>query len=125
MGDTLKKVKSGDPLAIPAATFNSFVDAAKDFQARQLAQQQGSQPTQKAGTSVIFVRNDSGEDRERFDILGIETPIFTPTDDEDAFKNQVAVAGIVPTAADHAGKFVILLEPVAAGEVGRACISGV
>lgn len=27
MGDTLKKVRSGDPLRIPAATFNIFVDA--------------------------------------------------------------------------------------------------
>ncbi|MFB3894585.1 MAG: hypothetical protein ACE15C_21495, partial [Phycisphaerae bacterium] len=125
MGDTLKKVRSGDPLAIPAGAFNAFIDAARDFQARQLAQQQGSQPAQASGTSTILVRNDSGEDRERFDILGIETPIFTPTDDEDAFKNQVALAGILPAAADHSGKFVILLEPVAAGEIGRACIWGV
>ena len=30
----------------------------------------------------------------------------------------------IPAAADHIGNFVILLEP-AAGEIGRACISGV
>ncbi|HUT59792.1 MAG TPA: hypothetical protein VNA25_18245 [Phycisphaerae bacterium] len=28
MGDHLSKVQSGDPLKIPAATFNSMVDAA-------------------------------------------------------------------------------------------------
>ena len=29
MGNTLQKVKSGDPLEIPAATFNTFVFANK------------------------------------------------------------------------------------------------
>ena len=28
VGDTLRKVQAGDPLAIPAGTFNTFVDAA-------------------------------------------------------------------------------------------------
>ncbi len=34
MGDHLKKVRPGDPLAIPTATFNTFVDA-QDFLHRQ------------------------------------------------------------------------------------------
>ena len=29
MGDLLTKVQSGDPLRIPAATFNTFIDAAE------------------------------------------------------------------------------------------------
>ena len=33
-GDHLKKAQSGDPLKIPAATFNTFVDVARDFQVR-------------------------------------------------------------------------------------------
>ena len=36
--DALKKVQSGDPLVIPAQTFNTFIDAARDFKARQLQQ---------------------------------------------------------------------------------------
>ncbi len=32
---SLRKVQSGDPLTIPAATFNTFVDAAQDFLRRQ------------------------------------------------------------------------------------------
>lgn len=35
MGDALRKVKPGDPLSIPAATFNTFVDAAQHFLRRQ------------------------------------------------------------------------------------------
>ena len=45
MGYTLKKVKPGDPLAIPAATFNTFVDAAQDFLRRQYEQAQTGTPT--------------------------------------------------------------------------------
>jgi len=35
MFDTLRKVKPDDSLVIPAATFNTFVDSARDFLARQ------------------------------------------------------------------------------------------
>jgi len=37
-------------------------------------------------------------------MLGIDTPIFTPTYYEDAFLNQVVLAGVEPTLADHAGQ---------------------
>ena len=35
MGDAFKKVQSGDALRIPAETFNTFIDAARDFKARR------------------------------------------------------------------------------------------
>ena len=35
MAGPMQKVKRGDPLVIPASTFNTFVDAARDFQKRQ------------------------------------------------------------------------------------------
>jgi len=124
MADMLKKVAPGEPLAIPARTFNAFVDAARDFHSRKLGQEQGSQPAGRH-SGIIFVRNDSGADRQRFDVLGIDTPIFTPSDAPDTFKNAVALAGVTPTAADHTGKFVVLLEPVASGAIGRAMLAGV
>ena len=125
MGDALRKVKPGDPLAIPAEAFNAFIDAARDVQSRRLAQRQGAQPAQDPGTTVVLVRNDSGADRDRFDVLGIAGPLISPSDDLDAFKSRVALTGVTPTAANHTGKFVVLLEPVADGEIGRACIAGV
>ncbi|MDY7011133.1 MAG: hypothetical protein SVV80_10335 [Planctomycetota bacterium] len=35
MSATLKKVKSGDALEIPAQTFNTFINAARDFRDRR------------------------------------------------------------------------------------------
>jgi hypothetical protein len=63
MSDTLKKVKAGDPLVIPAATFNTFVDAARDFLARQHRQTQSGTPSGRHNC-IVLVRNGSGADRE-------------------------------------------------------------
>ncbi len=45
MPDNLKKVKSGDALVIPAQTFNTFIDAARDFRSRQQGRAQTAQQT--------------------------------------------------------------------------------
>jgi len=73
MSDPLKKVKPGDPLVIPAPTFNTFVDAANDFLGRRHDQFQGSSPAARHN-GIVLVRNDSGADRDRFDVLGVSAP---------------------------------------------------
>jgi len=124
MGDAFKKVKRGDPLAIPAATFNTFVDAARDFLARSHQQGQSATPTGRHQCTVL-VRNDSGSDRGRYELLGVGGPLFDPGSYEDAFKNHPAVTGVTPVQDEHRGRFVILLEPVASGQLGRALTTGV
>jgi hypothetical protein len=124
MGDAMKKVKPGDPLVIPAATFNTFIDSARDFLARQHQQAQAGTPSGRHNC-IVLVRNDSGADRERFDVLGISGPVFDPASDVEAFKNYPAITGVTPAEDDHQGKFVILLEPVLAGKLARAVAAGV
>jgi hypothetical protein len=124
MGDAMKKVKPGDPLVIPAATFNTFIDSARDFLARQHQQAQAGTPSGRHNC-IVLVRNDSGADRERFDVLGISGPVFDPASDEEAFKNYPAMTGVTPAEDDHQGKFVILIEPVLAGKLARAVAAGV
>jgi len=134
MTSALRKVQPGDPpslklrrtgpLKIPAATFNTFVDSARDYLQRR--QSQGGRATPSARDSgIVLVRNDSGSDVGRFAVLGIDSPVITPTDNADEFKNRVALAGVTPTEASHWGAFVVTLEPIAAGEIGRACAAGV
>ncbi len=124
MVDALKKVQSGDPLVIPAATYNTFIDAAQDY--RQRTRRLGRQSTpDHRSADIVLVRNDSGADRDRFDVLGVDSAIVTPTGNLDAFKDRVALAGVTPLASQHTGRFVVLLEPLAASEIGRACASGV
>jgi hypothetical protein len=119
----MKKVQSGDPLVIPAGTFNTFVDAARDFQQRQRSQQQ--RPCSSfTDRSTVLLRNDSGAGRSRFSVLEVDGVVIGPGDNLESFQNTPAVTGVTPTE-DHAGRFAILLDPIEAGEIGRALLAGV
>ena len=124
MGDALGKVQSGEKLRIPAAAYNAFIDTALDLRRRQQAAQQNATPEARQ-TGIILVRNDSGADRGRFDVLGVSGVVITPGDNPDAFKSKVALVGVSPTEAQHAGRFVVLLEPIVSGKIGQACAAGV
>lgn len=72
----LLKVQSGDPLEIPADTWNTMLDAARDFQNRRQDQQAGRG---HPGGGAVLVYNSSGAARARFDVRGIDSPIFPLT----------------------------------------------
>jgi len=122
-GDAMKKVKSGDPLSIPAETFNTFIDAARAWRAQQ-HNRAGAPRELLHDADVVLIRNDSQSDRQRFDVLGIDEVIFTPTDNPSEFQNRPALVGGVPNKDYHIGKFAVLLEPAASGKIVRAAIGG-
>lgn len=93
MSAHMKKVQSGDPLKIPAGTFNTFVDAAQDFLRRQRSI--GRTPVaDRPPFETVLLKNASGADRGRFEVLGIDGPVFTPTDSLEAFTSGIALAGV-------------------------------
>ena len=119
----LSKVQRGDPLIIPAAAYNAFIDAAVAHRRGRLGV--GRLTSRDAGQSVVVpIKNNSGADRDRYDVLGIDGPLFDPATYPDSYKQQVALKGIAPVAPAHEGSFAILLEPVAAGGIGQAAIAG-
>lgn len=122
----LQHVRSGDPLRIPSGDWNKIVDATRAFYQQQ-AGLGATAPATVGGrqASVVLVKNASDADQERFAVLGVDGPVILPEDNEDEFKRQVALSCVVPTEADHRGKFVILLEPLPVGAIGRACAAGV
>lgn len=123
-GDDLKKVQRGQALRIPAAAYNSFIDAAADYRNRTLGI--GGQYKQRdTRTGVILVRNDSGGTQEQFAVLGIDDIVISPDDNEREFRNRIVLSGVTPVADDHKGRFVILVEPIEAGKIGRAVIDGI
>jgi hypothetical protein len=89
MADRFKKVHPGDPLVISATAYNTFVDAARDYLARQQDQAQSTRPGARH-SGVVLVRNDSGSDRSRFDVLGVAGAVFDPTTDLETVKNSPA-----------------------------------
>lgn len=124
MGDSLKKVRPGQPMDIPAAGYNAFVDAARAHKAGKHALVEPRQSPAHAAT-ILLVKNSSGSDRDRFDVLGIDDVVYDPTENLAEFKNNPAIDGVTPAAADHTGRFVILLEPVPDGRIGRGLLMGV
>lgn len=123
MADPLKKVQSGQKLRIPAATYNAFIDTARDLRQRQQRRDQEPQAEHR-DTGIVLIKNGSGADRKRFEILGVSDALIKPTDNVEQFKNKVALVGVTPLQADHAGRFVILIEPVPTNALGLAVAAG-
>ena len=121
--DPFHKILMGDYFdAMPVRAWNTFIDSAQDF----LRRQNGLRAPVQYGSwsSGIFpVRNDSGADRARFEILTITGTLFTQASRPEEFYNQPTMtAGATSTPPE---KFVILQEPVKSGEVGRGMLIGV
>ncbi len=120
-GDSLRKVRTGDPLNIPAQAYNAFVDAAVDLRQRQ-HNAAGDPQRLRRDNDVILVSNSTGSTVGRFGVLAITDPIIDPGDALEL--ERMAFTGVVP-AAEHAGKFAILLETAAPGAIVRAAMGGV
>lgn len=119
----LRKVNPGDPLVIPAAAYNAFIDAARRAQSINAL---GASDAARFSDSqtVVLVRNDSGIDVPRFGVLGIGGPIFTPSDDLARWQEQTSLRGVLPDAGLHAGRFVVATEPVAPAGIVPCVLSG-
>ena len=94
----LNKVRSGDPLVIPAPAYNAFIDAAQDFRARTANLGQQATPVSRS-SGIVMVKNESGTDRARFDVLGLGEPLFLPdgpASAERSFMNAVALQNLDP-----------------------------
>ena len=120
-GDEFSTVRSGQPLEIPAGTWNAILAAARAEQDRQAGIGRDPQPAAPQRT-IIPLKNMTGADRNRFDVAQTNAPIFDVT--EDAGKERPTAIGTIPDGATP-GKIAVLLEPAKSGAVIRSCVSGV
>lgn len=118
------RVQPGQKREIKAAQWNALLESA-DY-VEQL-RNSGGALTGRSSLDVCVrpILNSSGDDVDRFGILGIESTLFTPSDAPDEFTSRPAFTGDTPDIAKHLGKFAIALEPIADGEVGLAVVSGI
>jgi len=128
-GDALKKVRPGDRLRIPAKAYNAFVEVAAAHRAGQSSLDRTFQRGHAWQSGIVPVRNDTGADRDRLSVLAIDGPVFAPDNGggaaDEAFIRRVVLKGTTPSRPSDVGWFVITLEPIGAGKIGRACVSGV
>ncbi|MDL5055722.1 hypothetical protein QQ056_19520 [Oscillatoria laete-virens NRMC-F 0139] len=119
----MRKVSPGQPLRIPATTFNTLVDAAEDFKSRSHNRSSQATPTDTKN-GLITIRNMSGFDCNRFDVLVLTSIVIGPGDNADEFFSRFAVDAELPIAGDQPW-LVVLQEPIAAGALGTALVCGV
>ncbi|MGD9692395.1 MAG: hypothetical protein AB7G17_13240 [Phycisphaerales bacterium] len=122
MADALTKVRPGQPLRIPAAAYNAFVDAAKAT--RGVRQDNARDAVREQTRFLTPIKNSTGATIPRFGVLGVSAPLFDPVEAPEAFRRRVVLAGVTPSEEDHLGKFVIALEPIPVGAIGMACGAG-
>ena len=109
MFDPFAKVAIGDPVRFSAQWYNAVTDAGKAYQ--QKGAFGASSLSQVRDSTIIRVRNDSGSSLPRNSVVGLNGPIFTPTESEDAFLREVTFSVHVPDIAKHRRRFAVLLEP--------------
>jgi hypothetical protein len=119
---TFRRAQPGDRLAFRAAEWNAVREMAQAYQQDRL-NAQGSRV--RVDDHFVYGRNDSGADLARWSVAGVSGLVFLPVDQGDAFGSPVVLTLVAPTVADHAQRFVVAVEPIAAGAIGKVALSGV
>jgi len=123
-GDDLKKAVKGEALRIPAAAYNAFVDAANYHRSRALGQS-AEAGGRGAQSGIVFVRNRSAADQDRFAVLALGDAVISPQDNELEFQSKVALDVREAADGDHEMKYAVLQEPVKKDGLGRGMVFGV
>lgn len=111
------KTSPGSPFRPPPAViWNNMVDAGRAF-AQSRFDSGPPARTRPRQTDLIKLKNSSGADRARGEILKIEGTILTEQDAE-----EIWLDGVEPTTECRFG---ILKEPSVSGEINQAQVSGV
>lgn len=113
----IPKVMPGSAFRPSARSWNAFVDKANEPQ-----QKPGGDSG--SGLSPLRVKNNSGTDCARFGILGVADVQINQSDNATEFYNEILLDGESPVLATHCGKFVVCLEPVSDGMIGRCIMNG-
>ena len=121
----MEKVKAGDSVVIRASTWNAFIDAA-NFTQQMKQNRLGYGLKSGNGFGIIPLKNCESQTYDRFSALVITGICITPDTNRDEFVSCPAVFQGNKMTEDREDKpYAITLEPIQAGEIGRAMIMGI
>jgi len=79
-------------------------------------------------SSQVLIKNSTGSDITKYQILGIDTvSIIDPADSDqtlDDFQSDIYINGMIPSGAKHWANFVVASQSIKDGEVGLARVTG-
>lgn len=122
-GDPLLPVSDSASGLIGGAAFNKFAEDHRAYLRTKFSATSLADAPDETG-NVCLVKNNTTSNLKRFNVLGIGAPIITASANEDEFKRLLTVKGETPSST-YFGKFVVLLENIPAGEMGRGQLAGV
>lgn len=131
MADPRQTVRPGQPLALAAEQVN-WIN--RQMRGGGGASSRPGAPADRA-SNIVLIRNGSGVSVPQHGVLGISGVAINPSGGSLAgtdaaskrarsFSDRPILAGAVPSIAAHANAFVVTLEPIAAGKIGRAAVGG-
>ena len=125
----IEKVSPGSSLRRKASDENAKIEVANWYASQKaLGDTIGSMTVLSRHPDLIKIRNDSGSQRSRFDVLALGDPLILPSANEAEFLKQPLFKGIEPQAvvagATHVGRWAMLLEPAAEDAIVRAVTGG-
>ena len=121
----MEKVKAGDSVVIKASTWNAFIDAA-NWAKEQRQCRDGKGLRSGVGAGIVLLKNGESEQRDRFAAMVLNDVAVPPNANEDEFVSCPPVFVGVKMTEEREGKpYAILLQPLAAGEIGRAMVLGI
>ena len=125
-GDQFRQRRVGEQIPNSAEYYNALSRMYLASQAKLLGSNAGdAAPFPDPGLVLIKNNTSPTTNVSRFGVLGVDGPLIDQATSDAEFKNRVVLTGSTPASANHTGKFVVALEPIAAGAIGMAVISGV
>ena len=120
----MEKVRQGEQVVIKASTWNGFVDAA-NFVKEAKQNTLGGGIRSGIGGGIVPLKNMEDRDYPRFSALVITGVAVSPSANEDEFVSCPTVfEGQRMIAEREDMPYAVLLEPIAAHEIGRAMLLG-
>ncbi len=134
MAVTFPRVSAGDPLRITAETWNALMGLGQQLRAGDAGTHPAGNNGGQLPPGVAWMFNDSGEDRNEFEILGIDEVLVKPENGLAEFLYSTPTfVGKTPSWSEdnpdnwthHVGRWAVLLEPIACGKIGKVRWHGV
>src|SRR4051812_46946673 len=113
MGEQFQKAREGEPLKIPASTYNAFIDAAVAHRSSfgTSGSPSGAKQAKQKSADIVLVQNVSGTSLNQYAAVTFTDPVVLPDDNEDEFKKRVVLKVNVPFGTER-GNWFVLQEPL-------------
>jgi hypothetical protein len=124
VADDFQKVSAGQPIEIPASTWNKVLESADQTTRRKLGVPSRESLDQNPLVPALrcLIKNDTGADLAEFSVVKLSTPPILPTGRTLEAQSRPLFSGTAPASSTDG--IAILTEPIAAGSIGHGVVMG-